>query len=427
MNYTSTKTDPLKAIIVGVHLNQDDHFAYSMKELSNLAKADNIKVMAELDQNLDTFNSKTYLGKGKINEIIDLNKQNNLDLLITNDELTGSQIRNIEKITDLKVLDRTSLILDIFAQRAKSHQAKIQIQIAQLQYQLPRLRNFNDLQKDQQKGIGVNRGSGETQLELNRRNIQKKISHLKEELNNLDKINQTKQTKRNKNNIPSVALVGYTNSGKSTTLNQIIKLFNDSNNQKKVFEKNMLFATLDTSVRRISLNNNNDFILSDTVGFISKLPHNLIEAFKSTLSEAVNADLLIQVVDYSDPNFESMIDITNKVLQSININKKPMIIALNKADLVKETYPVTEGNQIIYSAKDEKSIKLLVKTIENNLFKNKVNTTLLIPFDKGNILNFLKENESVNNIKYINTGIKISAKLRPESVNKFKDYIISKK
>lgn len=427
MNYTSTKTDPLKAIIVGVHLSQDDHFAYSMKELSNLAKADNIKVMAELDQNLDTFNSKTYLGKGKINEIIDLNKQNNLDLLITNDELTGSQIRNIEKITDLKVLDRTSLILDIFAQRAKSHQAKIQIQIAQLQYQLPRLRNFNDLQKDQQKGIGVNRGSGETQLELNRRNIQKKISHLKEELNNLDKINQTKQTKRNKNNIPSVALVGYTNSGKSTTLNQIIKLFNDSNNQKKVFEKNMLFATLDTSVRRISLNNNNDFILSDTVGFISKLPHNLIEAFKSTLSEAVNADLLIQVVDYSDPNFESMIDITNKVLQSININKKPMIIALNKADLVKETYPVTEGNQIIYSAKDEKSIKLLVKTIENNLFKNKVNTTLLIPFDKGNILNFLKENESVNNIKYINTGIKISAKLRPESVNKFQDYIISKK
>lgn len=427
MNYTSTKTDPLKAIIVGVHLNQDDHFAYSMKELSNLAKADNIKVMAELDQNLDTFNSKTYLGKGKINEIIDLNKQNNLDLLITNDELTGSQIRNIEKITDLKVLDRTSLILDIFAQRAKSHQAKIQIQIAQLQYQLPRLRNFNDLQKDQQKGIGVNRGSGETQLELNRRNIQKKISHLKEELNNLDKINQTKQTKRNKNNIPSVALVGYTNSGKSTTLNQIIKLFNDSNNQKKVFEKNMLFATLDTSVRRISLNNNNDFILSDTVGFISKLPHNLIEAFKSTLSEAVNADLLIQVVDYSDPNFESMIDITNKVLQSININKKPMIIALNKADLVKETYPATEGNQIIYSAKDEKSIKLLVKTIENNLFKNKVNTTLLIPFDKGNILNFLKENESVNNIKYINTGIKISAKLRPESVNKFKDYIIYKK
>ncbi|MBO8441316.1 MAG: GTPase HflX [Firmicutes bacterium] len=427
MNYTSTKTDPLKAIIVGVHLNQDDHFAYSMKELSNLAKADNIKVMAELDQNLDTFNSKTYLGKGKINEIIDLNKQNNLDLLITNDELTGSQIRNIEKITDLKVLDRTSLILDIFAQRAKSHQAKIQIQIAQLQYQLPRLRNFNDLQKDQQKGIGVNRGSGETQLELNRRNIQKKISHLKEELNNLDKINQTKQTKRNKNNIPSVALVGYTNSGKSTTLNQIIKLFNDSNNQKKVFEKNMLFATLDTSVRRISLNNNNDFILSDTVGFISKLPHNLIEAFKSTLSEAVNADLLIQVVDYSDPNFESMIDITNKVLQSININKKPMIIALNKADLVKETYPATEGNQIIYSAKDEKSIKLLVQTIENNLFKNKVNTTLLIPFDKGNILNFLKENESVNNIKYINTGIKISAKLRPESVNKFKDYIISKK
>ena len=189
----------------------------------------------------------------------------------------------------------------------------------------------------------------------------------------------------------------------------------------------MLFATLDTSVRRISLNNNNDFILSDTVGFISKLPHNLIDAFKSTLSEAVNADLLIQVVDYSDPNFESMIDITNKVLQSININKKPMIIALNKADLVKETYPVTEGNQIIYSAKDEKSIKLLVKTIENNLFKNKVNTTLLIPFDKGNILNFLKENESVNNIKYINTGIKISAKLRPESVNKFKDYIISKK
>lgn len=427
MNYTSTKTDPLKAIIVGVHLNQDDHFAYSMKELSNLAKADNIKVVAELDQNLDTFNSKTYLGKGKINEIIDLNKQNNLDLLITNDELTGSQIRNIEKITDLKVLDRTSLILDIFAQRAKSHQAKIQIQIAQLQYQLPRLRNFNDLQKDQQKGIGVNRGSGETQLELNRRNIQKKINHLKEELNNLDKINQTKQTRRNKNNIPSVALVGYTNSGKSTTLNQIIKLFNDSNNQKKVFEKNMLFATLDTSVRRISLNNNNDFILSDTVGFISKLPHNLIDAFKSTLSEAVNADLLIQVVDYSDPNFESMIDITNKVLQSININKKPMIIALNKADLVKETYPVTEGNQIIYSAKDEKSIKLLVKTIENNLFKNKVNTTLLIPFDKGNILNFLKENESVNNIKYINTGIKISAKLRPESVNKFKDYIISKK
>ncbi|KJY56947.1 GTPase HflX [Lactobacillus kimbladii] len=417
-----------KAFIAGANLN-DPNFDYYMSELANLTEAANMEVVGQARQNEEHIIAGTYFGLGKINEIKDIAHGLKAKVLILNDELTPVQIRNLEKLTKLRVIDRTELILEIFSKRARTKQAKLQVQLARLQYELPRLHpSENTL--DQQRGNGgstgggfANRGAGESKLELNRRTIGKQISIIKRELQAIDKQEQIKAKRRNQNHIPKVALVGYTNAGKSTTMNGLLKEFS-KHSDKQVFVKNMLFATLDTNVRRIDLENNFSFILSDTVGFISKLPHNLIESFKATLQEVKDADLLINVVDASDPNMIQMIRTTQNVLKEIGVKNTPMITAYNKADKSQRNYPQIEGSGILYSAVDTKSIETLADLITKRIFSNYKKINLLLPLSAGKILSYLHENAQVLKESYQNDGVHIAVRLSPREQAQFAGYIV---
>ncbi len=416
-----------KAFIAGVNLN-DPNFDYYMNELANLTEAANMQVVGQARQNAEHITAGTYFGLGKINEIKDMARGLKAKVLVLNDELTPVQIRNLEKLTKLRVVDRTELILEIFSNRARTKQAKLQVQLAQLQYELPRLHpSENSL--DQQRGNGgstgggfANRGAGETKLELNRRTIGKQISIIKRELQTISKQEEIKAKRRNQNHIPKVALVGYTNAGKSTTMNGLLTEFS-KHSAKQVFVKNMLFATLDTNVRRIDLDNNFSFILSDTVGFISKLPHNLIESFKATLQEVKDADLLINVVDASDPNMIQMIRTTQNVLDEIGVKNTPMITAYNKADKSERNYPQIEGSGILYSAIDTKSIATLADLITKHIFSSYKQINLLLPLSAGKILAYLHENAQVLKENYQNDGIHVVARLSPQEQARLANYI----
>lgn len=416
-----------KAFIAGVNLN-DPNFDYYMNELANLTEAANMQVVGQARQNEEHIIAGTYFGLGKINEIKDMARGLKAKVLVLNDELTPVQIRNLEKLTKLRVVDRTELILEIFSSRARTKQAKLQVQLAQLQYELPRLHpSENSL--DQQRGNGgstgggfANRGAGETKLELNRRTIGKQISIIKKELQTISKQEEIKAKRRNQNHIPKVALVGYTNAGKSTTMNGLLTEFS-KHSAKQVFVKNMLFATLDTNVRRIDLDNNFSFILSDTVGFISKLPHNLIESFKATLQEVKDADLLINVVDASDPNMIQMIRTTQNVLDEIGVKNTPMITAYNKADKSERNYPQIEGSGILYSAIDTKSIATLADLITKHIFSSYKQINLLLPLSAGKILAYLHENAQVLKENYQNDGIHVVARLSPQEQARLANYI----
>lgn len=416
-----------KAFIAGVNLN-DPNFDYYMNELANLTEAANMQVVGQARQNAEHIIAGTYFGLGKINEIKDMARGLKAKVLVLNDELTPVQIRNLEKLTKLRVVDRTELILEIFSNRARTKQAKLQVQLAQLQYELPRLHpSENSL--DQQRGNGgstgggfANRGAGETKLELNRRTIGKQISTIKRELQTISKQEEIKAKRRNQNHIPKVALVGYTNAGKSTTMNGLLTEFS-KHSAKQVFVKNMLFATLDTNVRRIDLDNNFSFILSDTVGFISKLPYNLIESFKATLQEVKDADLLINVVDASDPNMIQMIRTTQNVLDEIGVKNTPMITAYNKADKSERNYPQIEGSGILYSAIDTKSIATLADLITKHIFSSYKQINLLLPLSAGKILAYLHENAQVLKENYQNDGIHVVARLSPQEQARLANYI----
>lgn len=417
-----------KAFIAGVNLN-DSNFDYYMTELANLTEAANMEVVGQARQNAEHIVAGTYFGLGKINEIKDMARGLKAKVLILNDELTPVQIRNLEKLTKLRVIDRTELILEIFSKRVRTKQAKLQVQLARLQYELPRLHpSENNL--DQQRGNGgstgggfANRGAGESKLELNRRTIGKQIAIIKNELKEISQQEEIKAKRRNQNNIPKVALVGYTNAGKSTTMNGLLQEFS-KHSDKQVFVKNMLFATLDTNVRRIELDNNFSFILSDTVGFISKLPHNLVESFKATLQEVRDADLLINVVDASDPNMIQMIRTTQNVLNEIGIKNTPMITAYNKADKSERNYPQIEGSNILYSATDPKSITTLANLITKRIFVNYKRTRLLLPLSDGKTLSYLHENAQVISENFQNDGIHVTVRLAPEQQNRFSNYIV---
>lgn len=424
----NTQEQKTKAFLAGVNLN-DPNFDYYMTELSELTKANNMEVVGQASQNAENIVAGTYFGVGKINEIKHMAQGLKAKALIINDELTPTQIRNLESLTKLRVLDRTELILEIFSTRAKTRQAKLQVQLARLQYELPRLHpSENNL--DQQRGSGgasggfANRGSGETKLEMNRRTIGKQISAIKKELKSISKQEEVKAARRNNSRLPKVALVGYTNAGKSTTMNELLKVFAQDADKKQVFEKDMLFATLDTSVRRIDLDDDLSFILSDTVGFVSKLPHNLVESFKATLQEAKDADLLVNVVDSSDRNMVQMINTTQKVLSELGITNVPMITAYNKADLTERNYPQIEGNDILYSAKDPESIKQLADLITKRVFANYDKANLLLPLNSGKELAYLHQYGQVLDEDYQDDGVHVTARLAPADMIKFKEYEI---
>ncbi|TPR24673.1 GTPase HflX [Apilactobacillus micheneri] len=411
------------AITIGLNLDNEE-FDYSMDELTALANANNIEVLSTLVQKLDHPDSATYFGKGKVEELATDIIDYDADMIIVNDELSPSQLRNLEKKTNTKVIDRTGLILEIFGTRAQTHEAKLQVQLAKLEYQLPRLHTSASQRLDQQGGGGfANRGSGESQIELNRRAIERDVTHIKNELKAIQKSDKTQRKQRDSTNIPTVALVGYTNAGKSTIMNQLVGRYGE-NVDKQVMVKNMLFATLNTSVRKITFPDNKDMLLSDTVGFVSKLPHQLVQAFRSTLSEAANADLLIQVVDESDENKELMMDTTMKTLKEIGVENVPMITVFNKADLANEKRPEHVGEDLIISANEDDSIDELVKIIKKNSYSNYAVAEFIVPFDKGEIINYLNNNANVLATDYLAEGTKIKAELPASQMDRFKDYII---
>jgi len=348
-----------KAILVGVHINNQQGFANSMEELFNLADACDIEVVGQKNQQLKSVNTSHYVGKGKIQEVLELLDEKKADLVICNDELSASQIRNLEEALECRVIDRTVLILDIFAQRAKTKEAQLQVEVAQLQYRLPRLIGTGESLGRQGGGAGLkNRGSGETKLELDRRKIEDRISGLNRELEMLVAQRQNQRKKRKKNELAVIALVGYTNTGKSTIMNAMVDLFNPSP-EKQVFEKDMMFATLETSVRRINLPDKKSFLLTDTVGFISKLPHHLVKAFRSTLEEVAEADILIHVVDYSNPDYNQQIGVTKETLKKLGAENIPVIYAYNKIDLVEDKIPMVAEDCVYISAKSKVGIGVI--------------------------------------------------------------------
>lgn len=413
-----------KAILVGVNLNHQEDFEYSMEELANLAEACDIEVVGTLAQNLLKINTSHYIGTGKLTEVRALLEAYEGNLVIFNDELSPSQIRNLEADLDCKVIDRTVLILDIFAQRAKTREAQLQVEVAQLKYMLPRLVGLRESLGRQSGGVGTkNRGAGETRLELDRRRIEEKITALSKELELLVAHRQTQRKQRKKNELPVVSLVGYTNAGKSTIMNALMELYNPSP-EKLVLEKDMLFATLETSVRSIPLQDNKAFLLTDTVGFVSKLPHHLIKAFRSTLEEVAEADLLIHVVDYSNPEYERLIEITNRTLKEIGITDIPTVYAYNKSDLTDQAIPEVRGDIVYMAAKPRIGLQELVSEIRSRIFKDYVQCQMMIPYDQGALVSYFNEHANVLETSYEPEGTKLSLECKLSDYGKYKEYVI---
>ena len=306
------KKEKYNAILVGIQ--RDEDISYSMEELEGLAKAAGADVLGHMIQNMEKPNTATLIGKGKVEELARMIESMEADMVIFNEELSGMQLRNLEEATGVRVIDRTILILDIFALRAVSKEGKLQVELAQLKYRLPRLTGFGKSLSRLGGGIGT-RGPGEKKLETDRRHIERRMNDIKSELSQLKSTRNTQRARREKNHIPVVALVGYTNSGKSAIMNRILSMSGKAD--KNVFEENMLFATLDTQQRSVDMENGHKFILIDTVGFVSKLPHSLIEAFKATLEEVTYADLLLHVVDSSYDNHDFHIEVTDKVMKEV--------------------------------------------------------------------------------------------------------------
>lgn len=414
----------LRAVLVGVNLNNQMNFLDSMEELLHLADACDIETVGVIYQKLSRENKAYYIGKGKIQEVLALLDEKNADMVIFNDELSSSQIRNLETALHNKIIDRTVLILDIFAQRAKTREAMLQVEIAKLQYMLPRLTGLRESLGRQGGGAGlINRGSGETKLELDRRKIENRISALNKELQILVTQRQNQRKRRKKTEIPVIALVGYTNAGKSTIMNIMIELFNGSDN-KLVLEKDMLFATLETSVRNITLPDNKSFLLTDTVGFISKLPHHLIKAFRSTLEEVAEADMLIHVVDYSNPDYEQQIDVTKQTLKELGADNIPTIYVYNKIDLAADEIFKAEDDSVYISAKKKLGIDKLVNAIGQKIFTKYVHCKMLIPYGKENIISHLYDHAKIKSTIYEGNGILLSLQCNEVDCKKYQQYLI---
>lgn len=410
-----------KAILVGLDLGNDEFFEETMEELYNLANACHIEVLDKLTQKKDAPTPNFYIGEGKVDELKALVDLHEANVVIFNDELSPSHIRNIEKKLEIKVIDRTVLILDIFARRAKTKEAMLQVELAQSEYMLPRVVGMNKSLSRQKSGTG-SKGPGEQQLELDRRVLRDKITKLKRELKELVKVRRTQREKRSKSIMKTVALTGYTNSGKSTLMNTIID-HTDLQEKTHTLSADMLFATLETKTRKISLEKNNDFLLTDTVGFIRKLPHDLVEAFKSTLEEIKESSLILHVIDIANPNFEHQIQTVESVLKDIGVTDVPIIYVLNKIDLLEDIPVFDRDNSIFVSAKNDEYIDRLLKMISDILYKT-IDVTMIIPFVNSDVYSDLKDNSNVLSTEYLDDGIHVQARLDDYYYHKYKNYII---
>ena len=425
-NLQEVETIIERAVLVGVNLQNDRNFDYSMEELENLAEALEVEVIGSVTQNLERVNPSHYVGTGKIIEIKHFVDESEANLVIFNDELSPSQIRNLERDLECKVIDRTMLILDIFDRRANTREAQMQVELAQLQYMLPRLVGLHASLSRQGGGTGGgfrNRGAGETKLELDRRKIEDQIAKLRKDLDVVKSIRETQRKQRRKNELPVVSLVGYTNAGKSTIMNRLLKKIGQEDN-KQVFEKDMLFATLDTSVRNIELPDKKSFLLTDTVGFVSKLPHHLVKAFRSTLEEARDADLLLHIVDVSNEQHPFMMDVTNKTLSDVEVDGVPTIYVYNKSDLANVKYPLVSGDNIWISAQEDAGLDELIHLIRQHVFSDYVECEMLIPFDRGDVVSYLNSNAQVKDTEYEELGTKLLVELKDADFKKYEQYVI---
>lgn len=421
-----------KVITVTVNIDMDEKtLEDKVIELEKLVQALDGEVVLSLTQNKSFVDKAFYIGKGKANEIKDYCEKLDAEFVVFNNELTGSQVKNLEEIIGIRVIDRTNLILDIFSERARTKEAKLQVKLAKLKYTLPRLSALRSGFSRQQGGIG-GKGIGEQQIELDRRTINREISSITSQLKEIEKNRNEIRKKRINSKEPIISLVGYTNAGKSTLINKLISYGKDENSEiKEVFVKDMLFATLDTYVREGLLLNGSKVMYVDTVGFVSDIPHNLVESFKGTLEEIKYSDLILHVVDISNANVDEQIKITNDMIKKLECEDKNVIYVFNKVDKladenIKFQYANIE-NKVFISAKNDEDIILLLKEIEKVLFSSLVKTELLIPYDKQKIVSNILNNYMPEFVEHIETGSFLKVSLKKEDYEIYKGYEVNEK
>jgi GTP-binding protein HflX len=412
MTETENIKTPTKTILAALDTGGYDAES-SMDELEELAKTANAEVLARVIQKRPSADSATVLGEGKIDELAQLAKDLGAELIVFDTELTSSEIRNIEDIVNIRVIDRTMLILDIFAARAVSNEGKLQVELAQLRYRLPRLMGIGRSLSRLGGGIGT-RGPGEKQLETDRRHIRRRIEKLEADLKELEQRRSFSRSRRKKDNVLTAAIVGYTNAGKSTLLNRLT--------DAGVLAENKLFATLDLTSRAIELPDGRSVTLIDTVGLIRRLPHHLVEAFRSTLEEAANADIILHVSDISDPEAKDKALTTETLLTELGCGGIPVINVLNKCDTVDLNIP-GDDTTVCISAKTGEGIERLLGLIAKNLPESAKRMKLLIPYDKAGLLAEIRALGKVLSEEYTESGIKADALVDVSLVHKAEEFV----
>lgn len=404
-----------RALLISVDTGEFNAEA-SIEELAQLALTAGAEVEGIMVQKRPSVSVSTFVGTGRLEEICSFCENNEIDIIIADGELTPVQVRNLEDKAGVRVIDRTTLILDIFAGRARSAEGKIQVELAQLKYSLPRLSGKGTGLSRLGGGIGT-RGPGETKLETDKRHIRRRIQFLNAELDKIEKRRNAMHIRRQKNGVEAVAVVGYTNAGKSTLMNRLT--------QAGVLAEDKLFATLDPTARRLTLKNGREIMLIDTVGLISRLPHQLVDAFRSTLEEALWADVILNVCDASNPECSAHTAVTQNLLDSLGCAGKPIINVLNKCDLVPNIldYDLI-GKSVRISAKTGYGIDELLEQIEKALPQTRRRVRMLIPFDKGSIAGTLRENGVVHSQEYTEKGILIEATAEISFLEAVKEYIL---
>ncbi len=402
-------------MLVGVDMGEYDCEA-SLDELEELAKTAGAEVKARVTQRRETPDSATFIGSGRLKEIKTFCADNDVDLLIFDSELTPSQQRNIEDITDVRVVDRTQLILDIFAARARSGEGKLQVELAQLKYLLPRLGGKGTSMSRLGGGIGT-RGPGETKLESDRRHIRRRIKNLEDGLESLSRRRKLARERREKDEVETVAIVGYTNAGKSTLMNTLT--------QAGVLAEDKLFATLDPTSRALTLPDGRRVMLIDTVGFIRRLPHGLVEAFKSTLEEAASATLILNVCDASSPDCAEHLEVTNRLLEELGCNGKPIIAVFNKCDAAPDLSWLSAGlHSVKISALTGEGLDGLLNEMVRALPPTRKKVTLLLPYSMGSDAALLRKKGALDREEYRPDGLKMTVTADAKLLERYKDYII---
>lgn len=415
-----------KHLLVGVNLKKDDQDTQElMLELEELDRAAGAIPVKTITQSRDSYDSRTVLGKGKVEEIADLVNHLEIDAVVFNDELSGSQLRNLEEIIGCKILDRTTLILDIFASRARSKEGQYQVKLAQMKYRLPRIIGYSDYLSRTGGGIGT-RGPGEQKLETDRRHVLREIRAVEQQLLKIETTRQTNRKKRQGQTIPIIALVGYTNTGKSTILNRMLELSGDET-PKYVLAQDMLFATLDASLRTMKLNQTLPVIISDTVGFVSQLPTHLVNAFKSTLEELYDADLIIHVLDASSDNVTLQAQTTEKILDDMGVLDKKILTVFNKMDLKENRDSILYSQQfedrIFISALNDDDMKRLIDKIVLLVTEDYKQTEFKFPFESMKYFDYFANRYDLENVVYDEFGVTFRTFVNQEDRQRFKEYI----